>query len=592
MLVLLSLVHAAESIPDVAVDGQLYRSPLDAEATLWADDTSLHQGFSGGLVLGWVHEPVVWVWEDTGERVPLVADAVGLDLLAAYTFGRFRAGLDLPVYPFATGEAGSGAGLGDIAVDVKGVVLDRAKAPLGLALSVRADLPTASAPVPLAAEGFAYEVAVVADRAFGPVLVAANVGTRGMPSVSDVENIEIGPQLAWRVGAGFVPGKTWGASVDFAGYATWNDLGNAAGAPAEAMVGGWVNVKPELRLSLGVGHAISSGIGASNGRAVAGVSWRPALKGAKPAAVVKPVAAVEPKPAAKPAPAVAPPVFAPAADAKKTKSGLSYKVITKGAGKAHPRADQLVEVHYTGWSKDGVMFDSSVARGTPATFPVARLIPGWTEGLQLMVAGDKVRFWIPSALAYGDTATRPGAPSGDLTFDIELLSFKDAPAVVAAPPPPVAAPPPVVVKPAVVAAPPPKPPAPTATAATPVVVSNNRLVLFQRVAFDGDALRDGGRAQLEAVAAYLRAHSEIESMRIEGHTGGGGDPSDELSLAGSRAGIAMEYLVAAGIDRTRFFAAGYGSMRPLNPGTDDAARAMNDRIEFVVTRWAEGKQPR
>ena len=580
MLVLLSLVHASDTIPDVAVDGQLYRPPMDAEATLWADDTSLHQGFSGGLVLGWVHEPVVWVWEDTGERVPLVADAAGLDLLAAYTFGRIRAGLDLPVYPFATGQSGSGAGLGDIAVDVKGVLLDRSKAPLGLAISARADLPTASAPVPLAAEGFAYEVAVVADRSFGPVLVAANIGTRGMPSVSDVENIEIGPQLAWRVGAGFVPGTTWGASVDLAGYATWNDLANAAGAPAEAMVGGWVNVKPDLRLSLGVGHAISSGIGASSGRAVAGVSWRPAAKGVQPTAVVKPVAAVQPKPAAKPAPAVAPPVFAPAADAKKTKSGLSYKVITKGTGKAHPRADQLVEVHYTGWSKDGVMFDSSVARGTPATFPVARLIPGWTEGLQLMVAGDKVRFWIPSALAYGDTATRPGAPSGDLTFDIELLSFKDAPVVVAAPPP------------VVVAAPPPKPPAPAATAANPVVVVKNRLALFQGVTFDGVALKAGGRTQLDAVAAYLHAHSEIESMRIEGHTGGGGDPSEELSLAGSRAGAVMEYLVAAGIDRARFFAAGYGSMRPLNPGTDDAARAINDRIEFVVTRWAEGKEPR
>ena len=121
-------------------------------------------------------------------------------------------------------------------------------------------------------------------------------------------------------------------------------------------------------------------------------------------------------------------VAAPSAGAKTTASGLSYKVITAGTGKEHPTADQVVEVHYTGWSLAGEMFDSSVARGKAATFPLTRVIPGWTEGVQLMVVGDKMRFWIPSALAYGDTPKRPGAPAGPLTFDIELISFKDAPA--------------------------------------------------------------------------------------------------------------------------------------------------------------------
>lgn len=87
----------------------------------------------------------------------------------------------------------------------------------------------------------------------------------------------------------------------------------------------------------------------------------------------------------------------------------------------------MVEVDYTGWtSVDGVMFDSSVSRGRPASFNLGRVIPGWTEGVQLMVVGEKTRFWIPADLAYGETPKRPGAPSGQLTFDIELKAIKDA----------------------------------------------------------------------------------------------------------------------------------------------------------------------
>jgi hypothetical protein len=80
-----------------------------------------------------------------------------------------------------------------------------------------------------------------------------------------------------------------------------------------------------------------------------------------------------------------------------------------------------VTVHYTGWTKDGKMFDSSVVRGEPSTFPLTNVIKGWTEGVQLMVEGDKVRFWIPADLAYGEP-TPAGAPSRQLTFDVELIS--------------------------------------------------------------------------------------------------------------------------------------------------------------------------
>ena len=132
-----------------------------------------------------------------------------------------------------------------------------------------------------------------------------------------------------------------------------------------------------------------------------------------------------PKPAADPnAPAD---VKAPPADAEKTPSGLASKVLTPGKGKEKPTAEDTVRVHYTGWTTDGVKFDSSVDRGSPAQFPLKGVIKGWTEGVPLMVEGEKRRFWIPGNLAYGDTPTRPGAPSGMLVFDVELLGIMRAP---------------------------------------------------------------------------------------------------------------------------------------------------------------------
>ena len=118
-------------------------------------------------------------------------------------------------------------------------------------------------------------------------------------------------------------------------------------------------------------------------------------------------------------PPTAPPdVAAPPPDAKKTASGLVSKVIRAGTGTMHPTAYSRVEVHYSGWTTDGNMFDSSVARGSPAQFPLNGVIPGWTEGVQLMVEGEKRRFWIPEDLAYKG---RGSAPKGTLVFDVELL---------------------------------------------------------------------------------------------------------------------------------------------------------------------------
>jgi hypothetical protein len=116
-----------------------------------------------------------------------------------------------------------------------------------------------------------------------------------------------------------------------------------------------------------------------------------------------------------------PDVAAPPADAVRTPSGLAAKVLTPGTGTRHPRPNSQVRVHYTGWTTDGQMFDSSHTAGQPVTFGLNEVIPGWTEGLQMMVEGEKRRFWIPARLAY---ERDPSRPQGMLVFDIELIRIE------------------------------------------------------------------------------------------------------------------------------------------------------------------------
>jgi len=107
-----------------------------------------------------------------------------------------------------------------------------------------------------------------------------------------------------------------------------------------------------------------------------------------------------------------------------TESGLQYEVITEGAG-PKPAAESTVTVHYVGTLLDGTKFDSSRDRGEPTTFPLNRVIPGWTEGVQLMSPGATYKFTIPSALAYGDRGAPPTiGPGATLQFEVELISFE------------------------------------------------------------------------------------------------------------------------------------------------------------------------
>jgi len=108
---------------------------------------------------------------------------------------------------------------------------------------------------------------------------------------------------------------------------------------------------------------------------------------------------------------------------KVTASGLQYEVVKQGTG-PKPKATDVVKVDYTGTKIDGTKFDSSVDRGQPATFPLNQVVPGWTEGLQLMPVGSEYKFYIPGKLAYGERGPAQIGPNATLVFSVKLIGIE------------------------------------------------------------------------------------------------------------------------------------------------------------------------
>lgn len=131
------------------------------------------------------------------------------------------------------------------------------------------------------------------------------------------------------------------------------------------------------------------------------------------------------KPSSNAPPAAAAPAPEKKGDWTTTASGLKYQVMKHGTGTVSPTATSTVKVHYHGTLLNGTVFDSSVERGEPISFPLNAVIPGWTEGVQLMKVGDKFKFEIPANLAYGDASPSPKIPANStLVFEVELLAIE------------------------------------------------------------------------------------------------------------------------------------------------------------------------
>lgn len=276
-LALFGSLASAQEMPEVpAMSVETWRLPVDAETTLWADDTSIREGLIARVTFGYQNTPLAWTWSD-GDRIVVVRDAYSSDVVAAWSKGRARLGLSAPVWWHVAGDAIEGArGVGDVSLDGKAVALERDDNPLGLAVTARMVLPTANVEAPVGQGGLGFEAAVVADREVGPILLAANLGGRFGPE-AELENVTLDDALVARLGAGWSRNDALGASLDFGSrFNLVAEGSDGVGAPIEALVGAWARVPgSDVVVRGGLGRGLTPGIGAPVGRAVLAVGWEP-----------------------------------------------------------------------------------------------------------------------------------------------------------------------------------------------------------------------------------------------------------------------------------------------------------------------------
>ncbi len=596
-ILLLIAAAAAQDVNDIGVpdiNAQLWRPPMDGTHTLWTLDSGLAEPgtFVARAMASYAMDPLVVIFE-SGDRMDLVSDVLQLDLMGGYTVGRARIGLDIPIYLFSDGQiVEGGMGTGDVMVDVKGTILDRREAPLGLAVDGRVMLPTATVQLPLGAQGLGWELALVADKPIGPVLLAANLGTRGLPEV-ELSNVTINDQFFYRLGGGYALNDAAGISADLAGALTYSEgFSNNASAPLEAILGGWGRVGESTVLRGGVGTGLTRGIGAPVFRALVSVGYEPPL--VKDSDEDGLVDSADPCPEQPedfdswndddgcPDPSVVVQVRLVDRDGDLVDdaAGTLRGEEEGGAGfgafevTVHPGSYRL-EAKADGYRTQDI----------PVTVPehgphlVELMLQPQTGQLGLTVLGpdeepipayliiDKLdRAEVPAEGAQLELL--PGPHSLLVQAEGYALGRAEAEIVVDELTE-------VVVR----------------LAPTRVAVTQDKIDILEKVYFDTakDTIKTESYPLLDEIAGILTEREDILKVRIEGHTDERGGASSNQSLSERRAASVRRYLIDKGIADARLVSQGFGESKPVDPGHNAAAWDKNRRVEFMIEEWAEAE---
>ena len=565
LLASLALAQDATGGDIPEINGQLFRPSIDAQSTLWTDDTLMapNKYTMGRFALHYVNDPVVYI-DENGERNELVSGLWQLSLMGAHTRGPVRVGLDVPVYLRSSGDETAGeTGLGDLAADVRVTALDRREKPVGLAFAGRLTLPTSTVSGPLGGARTGWELGVIADKELGDkTLLAANLGTKGVPDQT-LENVEWQDQLFARVGLGHTLNDATGLSVDLSSHFTYGEFGNPAGRPIEALAGGWrrVGAKDNWVLRGGVGTGLNAGIGAPRYRMVAALAYEPPRETPEPVVEIPDVTVVV---------MVVDELGDPIPGAAWSSGELSGK---SGDDLALPAGSYTFDA-----SAEGMLAGQLTVEVTQQDEQIVRvqldMIPG-----QLLVAAEDDQ----------------GNPVPTAVWRIKALGLEDQPAGTSTDVPPgeyrvlVSAP---GYKPVVEQV--------TVTTQTEKVVQlvmepSKAEVTAERIDINDSVYFETNKAVIKAesfgllddVAAILKAHDELTLIRIEGHTDSRGDNDFNKDLSQRRAESVKAALVERGVEAARLQAVGYGEEKPLDPAETEAAWAKNRRVDFFVAERSD-----
>ncbi|MCB9673914.1 MAG: OmpA family protein [Alphaproteobacteria bacterium] len=573
-----------------ATNGQLFRPTIDGTHTLWSDDSGRAPDgyFVARGLLQYARNPVLWTGDTSGDVNRLVGDLFQLDVLAGYTKGPIRLGVDVPIYLRNIATDGGESGLGDVALDVKATILERVDAPVGLAIGGRAALPTTTiVDAPLGNRGFAWELSGIVDHETGPFLVTGNVGVRGIPR-ERLENFDWGTQLVVRAGAGYAIVEDAGISFDLGGHFNVADL-IADATPVEGIVGGWYRYE-NLVLRGGVGTGFTSGFGAPQLRTLLSVAYEP------PRAVdTDGDGLVDRKDEC--------PENPEDLDGFRDDDGcpeptqVTLLVQAKGGGDL---SDAEIVIQGTGKtvrSGQDLPLDS-------ATYTVDVSAPGYVplEGQVLNVPdGERHRalYVLEKAIVPAELVVKVLDPDGKAidgatwavrndpdgpyaggamhafqpgTYQVRVtadgyrgrgfeIALEDGGKITKD----------VTLEPA------------------RVQVKKEKIDIRESIYFEtGKAIiKPESFGLLDEVAQAIVEHPELVKIRIEGHTDSRGSASSNLKLSKDRAKSVLDYLVGKGVEAGRLESEGYGESKPIEQGENEAAWSKNRRVDFFVAERSD-----
>ena len=589
LLTHLALAQSVTSGETPALDAQHFRPSIDGRHTLWTDDAARgeHERLFLRPLFHYTRQPLVYVYED-GDHVGLLNDVLQGDLMAGFAYDRVRVGLDLPVYFFADGEGlPSQSGIGDLDVDAKVTLVEPTDGPR-LAVSGRLSLPTSTVvdTLPLGNGAPGWELAAIADHRIGKLFLAGNVGLRGSRAVQ-LENVDLNDFLLFRLAGAWLLDDTSGVALEVAGDVPFT-ANTLDGMPVEALLSGYTDVAPDLKMRGGVGTSISQGIAAPDYRVILGFEWRPQPdRDADDDGIEDDVDAC--------------PAQAEDLDGEQDEDGCPEALGSVLFELVDPSGDPLTEAV-------GRVGEQEIGHGASLTLPAGSVTllasaPGFQDTeLQLEVADEDVERKVRVEL-------QP-VPMGTLSVSIEDIDGNPLPGAVlrigeeehAGAELTVAVPADAKVPLKVRAEgylSPPKQYVQLESGVTEQRVitlekaraqlSGDRIELRESVFFDVGAasIQDRSHALLDQVVDILEAHPEVSGLRIEGHTDSRGAARANKELSQARAESVKAYLVERGIAAERLVAEGFGEEKPLDPAENEEAWAKNRRVDFLVSDRAE-----
>jgi outer membrane protein OmpA-like peptidoglycan-associated protein len=600
VLVLLMALAAAQDTPVVPdLNAQLFRAPMDSRHTLWTD-------VSGGVaaevraearaVMQYVNRPFVWV-PDAGvdaDGAALVSDALQLDAVGALHVDRFRIGVVVPVYLYQAGQlSNNGGGLGDLALDGRVTALDKDSAPLGLGASLKLALPTSTVDSPLGNARPMFDASLLVDDQYGPVLLAANVGTRLGPA-SSLDNVDLADQFVYRLGAGYSISDEAGVSLDLGGQMAYSaPLSNPAGAPLEGIVGGWGRLSEVLVLRGGIGRGLTPGIGSPVARVITMLSFEPKAEvdtdgdGLVDTADGCPLQPEDfdgyqdddgcPDRSQVVRVVVQDPTGFDIGDADAFLTGEDIAAENDGDFTVALHAGAYRVVASADRYKEGRVDFTVPLEGIPSV--VVMLQPEVVFGSLIVQVQNDSGIPIETAAWSIDAAPGPRMDRGtgviDLASGQHVVSVSAdgyAPARVT-----VAIEDGLTRDEVIVLAP------------TRVVVTEQQIELKESIYFETakTVIKDVSFPLLDEVSNILLDHPEIEVLRIEGHTDARGSASYNKELSEGRAASVRQYLIEAGVEPGRLRSVGYGEDKPLDTSSTAAAWEKNRRVDMFIEQKAE-----